>query len=285
MKRSTRLGWFLALATAIGGAAAPAADVAARRPASETAVGIEGVYYLRHRGPAVEALPVNDDSPVVLRIADAAGDGGATIYELRYIGVKPGRYDLRNYLRRADGGPMTGVEPISVSIRSALPDDHNGQLDVLPCLPLPTAWPYRLFLAVVGGLWFVPLAWFMVRRVVRRKRRPKAPPSGEPSLADQLRPLVEAAVAGQLSTAEQARLERLLIAYWRKRLELTGCSAAETLVRLREHAESAVPMEQLERWLHRKPGSCRVDVAAVLRPYRDHPPIDRAKIAAEEAPA
>ena len=32
---------------------------------------MEGVYYLRHRGPAVEALPVDDNSPVVLRIAEA----------------------------------------------------------------------------------------------------------------------------------------------------------------------------------------------------------------------
>ncbi len=246
---------------------------------------MEGVYYLRHHGSAVEALPVDDNSPVVLRIAEAVDDGGATICEIRYIGVKPGRYDLRDYLRRADGEPLAGIEPIPVSIRSVLPANHNGQLDELPRLPLPRAWPYRLSLAVAGGLWLVPVAWLTVRRIARRRGRPKALPAGEPTLADQLRPLVEAAVLGRLSTAEQARLERLLIAYWRTRLDLAGCSVAEALVRLRENPESAAPMAELEQWLHCRPGSCRVDVATVLEPYRDHPPIDPAEIEAEEAPA
>jgi hypothetical protein len=281
MRRLVPIGWLIILASAL--AAAPPPQKVGGDSRVEAAVGMEGVYYFRHRGPAVEALPVDDDSPVVLRIAEAVSDGDATICEIRYIGVKPGRYDLRDYLRRADGGPLAGVEPIPVAIRSVLPADHNGQLDELPRLPLPGAWPYRLFLAVAGGLWLVPVAWLTVRRVARRRRRPERPPAGEPTLADQLRPLVEAAVLGRLSTADQARLELLLIAYWRKRLELTGCSAAELLVQLREHPESAAPLGQLEQWLHRRPGSCRVDVAAVLRPYRDDPPVDPAEIEAQEA--
>ena len=94
-------------------------------------------------GPAVEALPVDEKSPVVLRIAGQAESDGSTIYEIRYLGMQPGRYDLRRYLRRVDGRPLNDVEPIMVSVVSVLPANHNGQLDELARPPLPRAWPYR----------------------------------------------------------------------------------------------------------------------------------------------
>ncbi|MEN6449104.1 MAG: hypothetical protein ABFC96_01310 [Thermoguttaceae bacterium] len=264
----------LMLAAALGVSAnASAAPKAARQPVVETIVGMEGVYYLRHRGPPIEAVPVDDNSPMVLRIAETTTDGDTAICELRYIGVKPGRYDLRSYLRRVDGSPLVGVESIPVTVRSILPASHNGQLDELPRPPLPTAWPYRLSLAVLVAFWLLPVVWFTARLLVRRRPRARQTSLAEPTLADQLRPLVEAAMAGRLSTADQARLELMIIAYWRERLELTECTAAEAMTRLHEHPESAAPIEQLEQWLHRRPGTCQVDVAAALEPYRDHLPM------------
>jgi hypothetical protein len=93
-------------------------------------------------------------------------------------------------------------------------------------------------------------------------------------MADQLRPLVEAAIAGRLSAPEQARLERMLIARWRDELELAGLPPAQALRRMREHPEAGQLLEQLEGWLHCPPGAVEVDVAAVLAPYRAHPPVE-----------
>jgi hypothetical protein len=199
--------------------------------------------------------------------------------------MKPGRYDLRSYLRRVDGRPLADLPPMMVSVLSVLPADHNGQLDELAHPPLRRGWPYRALLMVVGGLWLVPPAWLLLRAVVRRKPRPATRPKTEPTLADQLHPLVEAAVAGALSTAGQARLELLLIAYWRRRLNLSDCSTEAALVQLRGHPEAGILLGQLDEWLHRRPaGNGAANVAAILRPYRHAMPIEPAEAKAKGAP-
>ena len=56
----------------------------------ETRIGIEGTYYLRCACPELTAKPVDEDAPIVLRIANVTADGGSTIYELRFIGQHAG---------------------------------------------------------------------------------------------------------------------------------------------------------------------------------------------------
>jgi hypothetical protein len=81
--------------------------------------------------------------------------------------------------------------------------------------------------------------------------------------------MVEAAIAGRLTLTEQAELERLLLAYWRRRLNLENSKPAEAIAKLRGHAEAGQVLRQLEAWLHRPPGpSDAVDVAGLLMPYR-----------------
>jgi hypothetical protein len=90
------------------------------------------------------------------------------------------------------------------------------------------------------------------------------------SLADRLKPLVNAAVAGTLSKGQHAELERLLIGYWRKRLALEQASPAEAMTVMRNHPEAGPLIRNLEEWLHRPAARAdAVDVAALLRPYQD----------------
>src|SRR5262249_50750479 len=65
--------------------------------ALETAVGVQGVYYARTGGENLAARPLDERSPIVLQVAGGVRDGNSTVYELRYIGSRPGRYDLRDY--------------------------------------------------------------------------------------------------------------------------------------------------------------------------------------------
>jgi hypothetical protein len=93
------------------------------------------------------------------------------------------------------------------------------------------------------------------------------------TLADRLRPLVEDARTGELSTERRAELERLLLAHWRERRDLAGVDAADAVIRLRRDEEAGPLLRQLEEWLHRPGGSGahEVDVAALLEPYRAAP--------------
>ena len=67
----------------------------------------------------------------------------------------------------------------------------------------------------------------------------------------------------------------MLIAFWRERLDLAGLPMHEALARLRRHEPSADCLSSLDQWLHDRPGRHTVDVAAILRPYRDHAPLGR----------
>jgi hypothetical protein len=83
---------------------------------------------------------------------------------------------------------------------------------------------------------------------------------------------VESALAGNLSRAQQAELERTLLAFWRRRLNLDQTKAAEAMAALRSHPEAGALLGQLEAWLHRPGGAGEVDVNALLKPYQNAPP-------------
>jgi hypothetical protein len=182
----------------------------------------------------------------------------------------PGRYDLRTNLVRLDGSTLTNLPPLPVEVAPLLPDSHDGLLVEAPRSPLGRLGGYRALLTAAAIVWavlLVPLVW---RR--RRTVAAEAAPAAEPTLADRLRPLVEEAAAGRLSSDGQARLERMLLNYWRDRLGLGALDMAEGLRRLRQHPEAGALLRALEGWLHRPPGAAgAIDVAQVLEPYRNLP--------------
>ena len=99
-----------------------------------------------------------------------------------------------------------------------------------------------------------------------------AAPAAPLTLADRLGPLVERARSGELDTAQQAKLERLLLAHWRDRRDLGAAPVAEAVASLRQDEEAGPLFLQLERWLHRPDsGGDAVDLGELLAPYRGTP--------------
>jgi hypothetical protein len=239
---------FLALVLPL---AVAAADFGSARP-PETYVGTEGVYHLRHRGPPLAVRALDDRAALALRIAATAADRDTTLYELRYIGARPGRYDLSQYVERVDGAPAA-LEAMVVDVRGILPAEHDGSLRELAAPTLPTYLPYRPLLVAVGGFWLVALLWLIARRV-RRRQRPAAPTPAAAAPEDPLLALIEQALAGRLSASKLARLEMLILAEWRRRLDLEQCSLAEARRRMRSMAEADDLVEWLDRWLYQRPG-------------------------------
>ena len=78
-------------------------------------------------------------------------------------------------------------------------------------------------------------------------------------VADRLQPLVEGASSGELSTGQRAELERLLLAHWRDRRDLSGVHVAEAVSRLRHDDEAGPLFRQLEVWLHSPAGHADTD--------------------------
>jgi len=254
----------------------PAGGFAGKAPATEprsiATVGMPGkIAQVVLPGSELEVKPLeNRRAPLVLRIAAAFPHGSAFRYDLVYYGLEPGDYDLRNYLKRKDGSALGDLPPIPVKVDPVLPP---GQVEPNPLAlqPSPSLGGYRLLLALLGSLWCAGLAAILV--LGRRKPAGEGAALARPiTLADRIKPLVDAAVAGSLSEGQHAELERLLIGYWRKRLKLEQSSPAVAITTMRNHPEAGPLFLKLEEWLH-KPGARTepADVAGLLRPYQNLP--------------
>ncbi len=220
-------------------------------------------------GSELEVKPLEDRrAPFVLRIKEAYPHGSAFRYDLVYYALEPGEYDLRNYLKRKDGTALGELAPVLVKVDPILPP---GQIEpsALALERSPWLGGYRLLLAIGGSLWCAGLAAILLLG----RRKPVAAEgetAGPVTLADRLKPLIEAAVAGTLSEGQHAELERLLIGYWRKRLALEQASPAQAMNLMRNHPEAGPLIRNLEEWLHRPAAETQaVDVASLLRPYQD----------------
>ncbi len=262
-----RLPLRIGLVLAVIAAHAVRADDAPVR--SNTTVGMPArIDQLVLAGTELEVRPIDDRrAPIVVRIVDAYPHGSAFRYDIVYYGLEPGAYDLRDSLRRKDRSSTKDLPPIRVVVEPLLPP---GQLEPhrLALAPSPWLGGYRLLMVLGGLAWLGGLAAIVLAG--RRKRVDSvAAASRALTLADRLRPLVDRAVSGQLSTGEHAELERLLIGYWRRRLDLEGAAPAKLIGLLRNHAEAGPLLRQLEDWLHRPAGTAGpVDVVALLERYQ-----------------
>lgn len=221
-------------------------------------------------GPELEAAPLADDrTPVVVRVVASYPHGTAWRYDLEYYALEPGQFDLRDYLRCKDNSEMADVPPIPVTIEALLP---TGQVEpnAVTFGILPSLGGYRTLAAVLAVAWIGGLIAILTGGRKRRSTSDSAD-GRRVTLADRLRPIVEAGIAGELTRRQQAQLERMLLEFWRKRLDLQDVPAAEAIQRLREHDEAGQLLNQLENWLHCPDLNDNVDVAELLRPYQQLP--------------
>ena len=235
-------------------------------------IGIEGHVSLELPRPDYRPLPLDDRTEMILRIGSVTtSTNGPHRYELYYMGFETGEYSLADYLVLPDGSRPDERADIPLQVRATLPEDHDGQLTSYIPRPFPFIGGYRMFLGALGLLWAGGLAAFIVS--YRKKRTAVAPIAGvpEPSFAERLRPLVEAAACSGLSTEEQAQLERLLMGYWRDRLHLPESRMADALARLKAHTQAGELLRALERWLHQRAGTSAEEINTLLEPYRSVP--------------
>lgn len=216
-------------------------------------------------GSLLQARPLVDErQPIVVRIVNAFPQGTLGYrYQLVYSGYEPGAFDLRDYLERVDGSSVDDLPAIPVRIRSLLP---TGQIEpnALSVGQIPRFGGYRQWLIVAIILWFAGLAAILVLG----RRSTVANSAGEKSLslAELLRPRIQAALDNQLDARQFAELERMLIAAWQRRLGLTDIEPSQVVGHLRRHPQAAPLMRALEHWMHDPAHDRSVDLNSLLEP-------------------
>jgi hypothetical protein len=216
-------------------------------------------------GAELIAAPTDHKAPIVVRVLKTWPHGDQLRYDLEWCGLEAGKHDLKQRLARKDGSSTADLPSLVVEVKSVLP---AGMVE--PSEPAPQS-PARLdgytkVQWIAGVLWGIGLLAILF--VGRRFRRKLAPEVTGPTLADRMRPLVEAVASGKADTAAQAELERLLVAYWRARLDLGAMKAIDAILAIRAHPEAGALLRQLEAWLHMPQPPKPTDIQALLAPYR-----------------
>jgi len=188
---------------------------------------------------------------MVIRVDGVYPHGDGFRYDLSWSGEKPGEFDLTQWLRRRDGTPTTDLPALSVKVTSLLAPERFTPNDLRPPA---SGWVggYRVLLGLLSVFWLAGLAalfWF----------RPKGTRSGSAqstgrSRLEQIRTQLETVLGrGELSTADKASLETLIVGFWREQRKLTALEPATLLHTLLADPDSGPLLRQLERWLYDRP--------------------------------
>lgn len=242
------------------------AGVSGELAAASPTVGIEGRLEVSLPVTGLRARAPERDAPVTVRIASATSTENTTRYDLRYIGLVPGKHDLRAYLLHADGSPANEFPPLEVQVDGVLPPDKQGLLIAIPEVGFSAGGGYRWVMAGAAVVWLLAAI-----PVFRRRRLAASTAAGkEPvtlTLPDRLRLLVQQAAAGELDVTGQAALERMVLGHWSEELGLQALSPGEAFARLRAHPQAALLLRTLEDWLHRPPTARAASLEALLAAY------------------
>jgi hypothetical protein len=232
--------------------------VLAQPPVEEPVwIGTEAVKRVslndRDLGPIRSSGPVDRSqlTPLILTAVNQLGQDPTSklwLYEIRYVGLRAGEHDLRDYLNFPPGTNRQRCPPILVTVSDPLPPDHHGQLDTPPVLdPAPEAPsdPKRTVTGVAVG-WVVGLcalgtaAWlkWRSRRVVVPARAPE----------DELVKQLHLAEVRLLTPQGLAALERELLDRWRRELGLAGGSGVALVRALETDPRGRALLTALEAW-------------------------------------
>ena len=240
-------------------------------PKIQGTVGIEGQTILTWAGKPLQIAPIPDDSPVLIRIASITpAEEDQITYDLRWIAMLPGDHDLRPLLHFGVDDPAQGLPPLIISVGSLLDSDHEGALTRIPGPLSPIlGFPWWVPWVVAGSWLLLPLFLLTLIRWLKKPPEPEPEPQPKPTLAQLLRPLVVAALAGELDVDRKAHLERILLAHWREDLDLGSFRHAEGIQKLRAHPDAGILLVTVEEWLHsgRTEAVSQEQLEQLLAPY------------------
>jgi hypothetical protein len=217
-------------------------------------------------GSELTGRPVESrEAKVVVRVLDSFAHGDGFRYDLEVTGFEPGVHNLSESLVRKDGNATADLPPVWVEITSQLPAGQVKPHQLPPTPPSITGY-YTALMIAAAGLWILGLLGILFWG--RGKETHLSGKDRKPTVADRLRPLLERAAAGKLNDDERASLERVLLAFWRKKLRLEKLPPAQLFPQLRQHPEAAGLLLQMEQWLHAPGASEGLDWQQLLEPYR-----------------
>ena len=217
-------------------------------------------------GGEVKAKPRRDSKPPLsVRILEVKPAKDGSRYDFEIQGLDPGHYNLADFLEAPE---ETTIPEIALEITATLPPGLVRPHEIGQG-KLPELGGYRKMMIILGSLWVAGLVaiLFWKKKKTTNGEDGKVAPL---ALSERLRPLLDQAAMGNLSSEDRAKLERLVFGHWRERRpEIAALSPAEAMAKLRTDSEASPLILALERWLHsRECMASEADIGKLLAPYK-----------------
>ena len=239
------IGALLAASVVAAATAVASTHTAAEPP--RTARGTTGAVEITSAQPLRAKALRDAASPVLVRVNALGGER----YRVEYLGAVEGAFDLAPLIERTDGRAAEALPDLRVEIYSQLPPNHGTDVFGLSAPGFSLAAHYSTALGAVIVLWAAVPAVAVVRRLLRPRPAPPAPAPREPTVAERLFAIVDAARTRELDLDERARLELLVLR------ELRGAAGAgdlanlaDAVATLRDDRHTARIVRAIEAWLH-----------------------------------
>lgn len=221
--------------------------------------------------PGSELIPRAMDShtsPVVIRIDAVYPHGDGFRYDLTWSGFERGTHDLSKYLARKDGTSTDDLPAIPVAVTSVLASDR-----LIPNAPAANSdtnvGGYRTLMLMGGILWAVGL-FLIIVAVLRQVPTDVAVVDNSPrTRLELIRSLLQDAISGSdFSAGDKAKLEGLVVGFWREHKQIEELSAQAAFSKLQKDSDAGPLLKQLERWLYDRPRPESANLADLLAPLQ-----------------
>jgi hypothetical protein len=227
-------------------------------------LGVEQAAIITYSGPGLVVKPFRYGVAVNVRIAQVTEQGGAKVYDVRYLVNREGEHDLIEYLMSDNGAALSGLPSFKVKGDPKLSKELEARVKETEDIGIEVRGHYQ---ATLVGLFVFWILWLLALIFWRRPKKPVPAPVKAPlTVAEQLRRLLAELEQGGLSAAQKATLEMLLLRRWREGLVPADAPMAEVLAAIARGERTGEALVRLQRWLHR-PGSGVADaeIAQIIR--------------------
>jgi hypothetical protein len=237
-------------------------------------LGVEQAAIITYSGPGLIVKPFHWGVAVNVRIAQVTQQGASKVYDVRYLVNIEGDHDLIGYLMTDNGSALTGLPSFTVHGDPKLSKELEARVRETEAIGIEVRGHYKATLVVLFVLW---IGWLFMLIFYGRPKK-AAPVIIVPDLtpAEQLQALLQQLEGGELTAVQKARLEMLLLRYWREGLVAEDLPMREVLGIIARGERTGDALLRLQRWLHRPAsGVEKSEIAALIRSLLSAPAVNR----------
>jgi hypothetical protein len=210
-------------------------------------VGLTKKLNVTFPGEKLMAAKVDDKSRAMVRILTAQKSGDGYKYEMEFIGLEPGEYNLIDYLRTENDEPLT-FKKHQIEVGTSLAVGFDGELlDYQKTSRNLIPWYKKINYAVMA-------IWALLLPVIilygrKKKKADEIVVEEEKSINEKIRGLLSS--MGNSSSKELwQKVESLIFQHWCEKKNLQGMPMHEAIIKLKEDDEAGPFILKLEKGIH-----------------------------------